>query len=58
MYIYLMLTVMDNVSVKLYKYICDEIVGSEKVVNYRRQFFNVYDDVYKYRGDNEWHFHK
>jgi hypothetical protein len=25
---------------------CDEIVGSEKVVNYRRQFFNVYDDVY------------
>ncbi len=24
---------------------CDEIVGSEKVINYRRQFFNVYDDV-------------
>ena len=34
----------------------DEIVGSEKVVHYRRQFFNVYDDVYYHRGDNKWHF--
>ena len=48
-----MLAVMDNVSVKLYKYMCDEIVGSEKVVNNRRQIFHVYDDVYKYRGDNK-----
>jgi hypothetical protein len=47
---------MEDVSVKLYKYMCDKVVGSEKVVNYRRQFFNVYDDVYFHRGDNEWHF--
>jgi hypothetical protein len=46
MFIYLfILTVMDNVSVKLYNYMCDEVVGSEKVVNYRRQFFSVHDDV-------------
>jgi hypothetical protein len=32
------------VSVKLYKYICDEVIGSKKVVNCRRQFFNVHDD--------------
>jgi hypothetical protein len=37
---------MEDVSVKLYKYMCDEVVGSEKVVNYRRQFFNMYDDVH------------
>ena len=47
---------MDDVSVKLYKYMCDEVVGSEKVVNCRRQFFNVYDDVQNNRGDNPWHF--
>ena len=48
-------TVMDDVSVKLYKYMCDEIVGSEKVVNCRRQFFNVYDDVQNHTGDSQWH---
>ena len=48
-------TVMDDVSVKLYKYMCDEIVGSEKVVNCRRQFFNVHDDVRNHCGDNDWH---
>jgi hypothetical protein len=31
---------------------CDEVVGSEKVVDYRRQFFNVLDDVYNHRGNN------
>jgi hypothetical protein len=36
-------------------FLCDEVVGCEKVVNYRRQFFNVYDDVYNHRGDNNWH---
>ena len=46
---------MEDISVKLYKYMCDEVVGSEKVVNYRRQFFNVYDDVYNHAGDNNWH---
>jgi hypothetical protein len=41
-FIYLfILTVMDNVSVKLYNYMCDEVIGSEKVVNYRRQFFSA-----------------
>ena len=55
MYIYFFLTVMDDVSVKLYKYMCDEVVGSEKVVHYRRQFFNVFDDVCYNREDN-WHF--
>ena len=48
-------TVMDDVSVKLYKYMCDEIVGSEKVVNCRRQFFNVHDDVQNHTGDSQWH---
>ena len=44
---------MDDVSVKLYQYMCDEVVGSDKVVNYRRQFFKVYDDVQNHCGDNE-----
>ena len=47
---------MDDVSVKLYKYMCDEVIGSEKVVNYRRQFFNVLDDVYNHCENNNWHF--
>jgi hypothetical protein len=34
---------------------CDEIVGAEKVVHYRRQFFNVYDDVQNHTGDSQWH---
>ena len=45
---------MEDISVKLYKYMCDEVVGSEKVVNCRRQFFNVLDDVNNDCGDNEW----
>ena len=47
---------MDDVSVKLYKYMCDEVIGSEKVVNYRRQFFNVLDDVHNHCENNNWHF--
>ena len=47
---------MDDVSVKLYQFMCDEVVGSEKVVNFRRQFFNVYDDMCNHRGYNDWHF--
>jgi hypothetical protein len=35
---------------------CDEVVGSEKVVDYRRQFFNVLDDVYNHSGSNQWHY--
>ena len=46
---------MDDVSVKLYKYMCDEVVGSEKVVNSRRQFFSVFDDVCNHCGDTKWH---
>ena len=55
LYIHLSLTVMEDVSVKLYKYMCDEVIGSEKVVNYRRQFFNMYDDVFNHRGKSDWH---
>ena len=54
MFIYLSSTVMDNVSVKLYKYVCDEVVGSEKVVSCRRQFFNVHDAVFNH-CDYTWH---
>ena len=46
---------MDDVSVKLYKYMCDEVVGSEKVVSCRRQFFSVFDDVQNHCGDTKWH---
>ena len=46
---------MDDVSVKLYKYMCDEVIGSEKVVNYRRHFFNVHDDVFNHCNDDQWH---
>ena len=46
---------MEDVSVKLYKYMCDKVVGSEKVVNYRRQFFNVFDDVLNHCGNNGLH---
>ena len=55
LYIHLSLTVMDDVSVKLYKYMCDEVIGSEKVVNYRRHFFNVHDDVFNHCNDDQWH---
>ena len=55
LYIHLSLTVMEDVSVKLYKYMCDKVVGSEKVVNYRRQFFNVFDDVLNHCGNNGLH---
>ena len=54
MFIYLSSTVMDDVSVKLYKYVCDEVVGSEKVVSCRRQFFNVHDAVFNH-CDYTWH---
>ena len=45
---------MEDVSVKLYKYMCDEVIGFEKVFNYRRQFFNVHDDVCNHCGNNNW----
>jgi 4-hydroxy-L-threonine phosphate dehydrogenase PdxA len=35
---------------------CDEVVGSEKVVDYRRQFFNVLDNVHNHSGSNQWHY--
>ena len=54
MFIYLSSTVMDDVSVKLYKYVCDEVVGSEKVISCRRQFFNVPDAVFNH-CDYTWH---
>jgi len=39
---------MDDVSVRLNKYMCDEVIGSKKVVNYRRQLFSVHDDVWNH----------
>ncbi|CAC5416189.1 unnamed protein product [Mytilus coruscus] len=33
------------VSVRLYKYLCDEIVGSEKVVRYKRLYCKLHDDI-------------
>lgn len=37
--------VMTAISRQIYQYMCDEIVGSEKVVKYRRLFFKIYDYV-------------
>ncbi|XP_063411183.1 uncharacterized protein LOC134694118 [Mytilus trossulus] len=36
---------MKAVSVQLYKYLCDEIVGSEKVVRYKRLYCKLHDDL-------------
>ncbi|CAC5377418.1 unnamed protein product [Mytilus coruscus] len=36
---------MVDISKQIYQYMCDEIVGSEKVVKYRRLFFKVYEIV-------------
>ncbi|CAC5355056.1 unnamed protein product [Mytilus coruscus] len=36
---------MADISRQIYQYMCDEIVGSEKVVKYRRLFFKVYEYV-------------
>ncbi|XP_052080392.1 uncharacterized protein LOC127718416 [Mytilus californianus] len=33
------------VSVRLYKYLCDEIVGCEKVVRYKRLYCKLHDDI-------------
>ncbi|CAC5363905.1 unnamed protein product [Mytilus coruscus] len=33
-------------SVELFKLICEEIVGSEKIVEYRRLFFKVFDNIF------------
>ncbi|CAG2217577.1 unnamed protein product [Mytilus edulis] len=34
---------MEEISQRLYKFLCERVVGSEKIVLYRRQFFNVRD---------------
>ncbi|CAG2224723.1 unnamed protein product [Mytilus edulis] len=36
---------MKAVSVRLYKYLCDEIVGSEKVVRYKRLYCKLHDEI-------------
>ncbi|CAC5377416.1 unnamed protein product [Mytilus coruscus] len=36
---------MTDISRQIYQYMCDEIVGSEKVVKYRRLFFKIYEYV-------------
>ncbi|XP_052080797.1 uncharacterized protein LOC127718787 [Mytilus californianus] len=40
------------VSVSLYKYLCDEIIGSEKVVRYKRLYCKLHDDILDY-SDSE-----
>lgn len=37
---------LEAYSVWLYKYMCEEVVGSENVVWYRRLFFKLYDDIF------------
>ncbi|XP_052081082.1 uncharacterized protein LOC127719084 [Mytilus californianus] len=33
------------VSVRLYKYLCEEVVGSENIVRYRRLYYKIHDDI-------------
>ncbi|XP_063411863.1 uncharacterized protein LOC134694746 [Mytilus trossulus] len=35
-------------SLRLYKYLCDEIVGSENIVRYKRLYCKLHDDVLNY----------
>ncbi|CAG2253866.1 unnamed protein product [Mytilus edulis] len=36
---------LKSVSVQLYKFLCDEIVGSEKVIRYKRLYCKLHDDI-------------
>lgn len=35
-------------SLRLYKYLCDEIVGSENIVRYKRLYCKLHDDILIY----------
>lgn len=32
-------------SVRIYKYLCEEVVGTENIVRYRRFYFKLYDEI-------------
>lgn len=34
-----------TVSVRLYKYMCEEVVGPKKIVRYRRLYYELHDDM-------------
>ncbi|VDI73611.1 Hypothetical predicted protein [Mytilus galloprovincialis] len=36
---------LETVSVRLYKYLCEEVVGSENIVRYRRLFYKLHEDI-------------
>lgn len=44
---------MEAVSVRLYKYMCEEIVGTENIVRYRRLYYKLHDDIF---NDNRFEF--
>ncbi|VDI60367.1 Hypothetical predicted protein [Mytilus galloprovincialis] len=41
---------MVDISLRLYDYLCESVVGSENIVVYRRQFFDVHDDFLNCSG--------
>ncbi|VDI82800.1 Hypothetical predicted protein [Mytilus galloprovincialis] len=36
---------MEAVSIRLYKYLCEEVVGSKSIVRYRRLYYKLHDDI-------------
>ncbi|VDI82798.1 Hypothetical predicted protein [Mytilus galloprovincialis] len=36
---------LEAISVRLYKYLCEEVVGSENIVRYRRLYYKLHDDL-------------
>ncbi|CAC5391023.1 unnamed protein product [Mytilus coruscus] len=36
---------LETVSVRLNKYLCEEVVGSENIVRYRRLYYKLHDDI-------------
>ncbi|CAC5425672.1 unnamed protein product [Mytilus coruscus] len=43
---------MEDISLRLYDYLCESVVGSENIVVYRRKFFDVHDDFLNCNGGN------
>ncbi|CAC5411071.1 unnamed protein product [Mytilus coruscus] len=37
---------LETVSIELYRYMCNVLVGSEKIVRYRRLFYKLFDDTF------------
>lgn len=42
---------LETALVRLYKYLCEEVVGSENIVRYRRLYYNLHDEL---SNDNEY----